>query len=179
MNMTFYIAQLVGILTAVCAVVAVQFKSIKNILIGEIIANLLVALNYILLGGLSGAGVCVLATAQTIWIYFLGRKEKKFPLPLNICFMIGYIIVSLLSFNGFPSILSAIAALLYAMSVTQEESKAYRVYMLLNSLVWIVYDVYTHAYTTILTHGFLVISIIIAMVRLDRKQNDKTASKNI
>lgn len=171
--MIFYIAQFIGLLTTVCSVVAVQFKSIRNILIGEIFANLLVALNYALLGGLSGAGVCILATAQTIWIYFYNKKKKEFPLPINICFMLSYAAVSFLSFNGIPSILSCIAALLYAMSVTRSESGSYRIFMLLNSIVWIVYDIYTHAYTTILTHGFLVLSILIAMIRLDHISQTK------
>lgn len=60
--MIFYIAQAIGIITTICSVVVVQFKSIKKILLGQIISNLLVALNYMLLGGLSGAGVCILAT---------------------------------------------------------------------------------------------------------------------
>ena len=166
--MNFYLAQAVGVLTTVCSVTSMQFKKMRNILIGEIIANLLVSLNYVLLGGISGAGVCLLATVQTIWIYLLGKRGKNFPLPVHICFMAGYAVVSALSFNGLPSVLSCVAALLYAMSVTREESKYCRVYMLFNSLIWIVYDVYTHAYTTILTHGLLVASILLAMIRIDK-----------
>ena len=171
--MIFYIAQAIGIITTICSVVVVQFKSIKKILLGQIISNLLVALNYMLLGGLSGAGVCILATVQTIWIYFYNKKDKKFPLAFNIGFMVGYTAITFFSFVGIASILSCIAALLYAMSVTQEDSKYYRVYMLLNSFIWIAYDVYTCAYTTILTHAFIVISIVLAMIRLDRKANSK------
>lgn len=87
--------------------------------------------------------------------------------------MAGYTAITSFSFVGIASILSCIAALLYAMSVTQEDSKYYRVYMLLNSFIWIAYDVYTCAYTTILTHAFIVISIVLAMIRLDRKANSK------
>lgn len=168
-----FIAQAIGVLTAVCAVITVQFKNIRSILLGEIAANLLVALNFALLGGLSGAGVCILATVQTIWIYYYNRRKKGFPMPLNIGFMVGYTVVSALSFSGFPSVLSWIAAILYALSVTQPNAKKYRIYMLLNSLIWVVYDIDLHAWTQILTHGFLAVSVLTAMARLDYGKNKK------
>ncbi|MDY6314447.1 MAG: YgjV family protein [Clostridia bacterium] len=173
MDWNFYIAQTIGILTTVGAVVTVQFKNIRTILVGEIILNLLVALNFVLLDGTSGAGVCILATVQTIWIYFYSRNGKRFPLPINIGFMIGYIAVSVFSFSGFPSVLSCIAALFYALSVTQPNAKKYRIYMLMNSLIWVVYDIDLHAWTSIFTHGFLAASVVVAMARLDIKKRVK------
>ena len=174
MNLNFYIAQFIGIITTIGAVVTVQFKNIQTILVGEIILNLLIALNFILLGGGSGAGVCVLATVQTIWIYFYSRRGKKFPTLLNIGFMVGYIVTSSFSFSGFPSVISCIAALFYALSVTQPNAKKYRVYMLINGLLWVVYDINLHAWTSILTHGFLATSVLVAMARLDycKKSNN-------
>ena len=167
---TFFLAQVIGVLVTVTSIVSVQFKNLRYILIGSVLSNLLVSLNYALLGGLSGAGVCILATVQTFWIYLYNRKEASFPLPLNLGFMAGYTIVSALSFNGVPSVLSCLAAYLYALAVAQSDSKMYRVFMLLNSFLWIAYDIYTRAYTTIFTHGFLVVSILLAMYRLDRKK---------
>jgi hypothetical protein len=45
-------------LTGVVAVVMMQFKDMRKILIGQILANLLTASTYFLLGGFSGAGIC-------------------------------------------------------------------------------------------------------------------------
>ena len=56
MNMAFYLAQGISVLTALTAMVMMQFKSMKKILAGQIIANLLTASTYFLLGGFSGAG---------------------------------------------------------------------------------------------------------------------------
>ena len=166
----FYIAQAMGILATICAVITMQFKNLRNILFGQIFSNLLIATNYILLGGVSGAAVCILASGQTAWIYFYNKKQKSFPVPINICFMIGYIIVSGMSFAGFSSVLSCAAALLYALSMTQKNAKMCRMFMLVNSVIWIVYDCYTGAYTAFLTHGFLIASILFAMIRLDRNK---------
>lgn len=170
--MNFYIAQLIGVVVAVIAIISVQFKNLRTILVSQIIVNILAALNYALLGGFSGAGVNILAIIQTIWIYFYTRKGKKFSLPAGVLCMAAYLLISIISFSGFPTILSCTAALLYALSVMQSSAKKYRFFCLFNSIVWIGYDIYTCAYTTIFTHGFLVISILIAIYRRDRRKTD-------
>ena len=74
--MEFYIAQGISVLTALTAVLMMQFKSMKLILLGQIVANLLAASTYFLLDGLSGAGICFLAIAHTIVMFFYNRKNK-------------------------------------------------------------------------------------------------------
>ena len=73
--MNFIIAQWVGIITTVVALLSVQFKRVELILIGQIISNLLVALSYWLLGGMSGAWICILAAVQTVIIFFLDKAN--------------------------------------------------------------------------------------------------------
>ena len=55
--MEFYIAQGISVVTCVLAVITMQFKSMRGILIGQTIVNLTSVLTYVLLGGLSGAGM--------------------------------------------------------------------------------------------------------------------------
>lgn len=174
MNMfnMFIMAQIVGIFATVCSLVIVQFKNIRHILIGEIAANLLVSINYAMLGGISGAGVCMLAIAQTVWIYFYTKKDRTFPIPATIICILGYTAISIFSYGGWISIISWLAAIAYALSVVQTQSSKYRIYMLINSALWVAYDIFTGAYTTIITHGFLIVSILAAMIRMDRKQNE-------
>ncbi len=172
--MNFYIAQAVGILVAVASIVSVQFNSIQKILASQILINSLASLNYALLGGFSGAGVNIFAIFQTIWIYFYNKKSKKFPLWAGILCIGIYIIISLASFNGFPTVLSCLAAIFYAVAVLQNNPKFYRVFLLMNNTVWIGYDIYTHAYTTIFTHAFVVASIVTAIIRNDiNKKKEK------
>ena len=179
-QLTFILAQVAGILTMICAILSVQLRDIRKILIGAIISNLLTVANYALLGSFSGAWVCVLATAQTICIYFYTRRGAKFPWRINLLFMLGYTGLAALSFRGAIDLLPWACALLYAMEVAQEDSKHYRRFALLNSALWLVYDLCSQAYTMSLTHTFLVISIITAMIRLDlapRAPGDGESSK--
>jgi len=56
---------MIGFLILILAMVAVQFKKIGYILFFELLVNVLTALNYIMLGGISGGWICFTATFQT------------------------------------------------------------------------------------------------------------------
>lgn len=169
MLMSFYLAQAVGIVMTVMVIISAQFRNMRTILISQIIINSLAMLNYVLLGGWSGAGINILAVAQAVWIYCYNRKGKKAPMYVGILFMLAYITVSAYSFDGLPSLLPLAGAIFYAAAVMQSDSGKYRICTLGNGLVWFLYDIYTHAYTTMFTHGFLMASILVAMVRIDLK----------
>ena len=42
--------------------------------------------------------------------------------------------------------------------------------MLVNSLLWITFDLCVSAYTAIITHGIILVSIIVGMIGIDSKK---------
>ena len=171
--MNFIIAQWLGIITTVVALLSVQFKRMELILIGQIVSNVLVALSYWLLGGLSGAWICILAAVQTLIIFFLDRsnlknKNRKKEMLL-VLFVMAYVIGTMIVYVDWRDIVAGVCAVLFVLAIVQSESGKLRIIMMVNALLWIIYDYKTKAYTNILTHGLELLSILIAMVRLDRK----------
>ena len=75
--MEFYIAQGISVITAIIAACMMQFKNIKLILLGQLAANLLTAISYILLDGLSGGGICLIAIVQSAVMFFYTQKHSK------------------------------------------------------------------------------------------------------
>ena len=173
----FIIAQIIGFLVPAFGVVAVQCKNMKWNLFGQIMSNLFLALNLALLGGLSGAGVCITATLQTVTVFILNIKKIKFPTELSIIFAAAYTACSMASFNTFYDIIPCVAALLYAMSVIQTNSAVYRLYMLANALLWVVYDIRIGAYTTLITYAFIIPSILLGFIRHDIAEWKKILKK--
>ncbi len=168
----FIISQIIGLITTVTAVVSVQFKSMKLILIFELLSNLLVASTYILLGGISGSYICLVASVQTVVSYIYAKKKKEVPGFITAIFICAYIAITVFTFKTPIDILPGICAVTFALAVVQTKSSGYRVFMATNSFLWIVYDLVVKAYTMIITHGLLLGSIIIAMARYDiKKQN--------
>ncbi len=173
----FILAQIAGLVTAVLAMFAVQLKDMKNILIMGVITNALTVANYWLLGEMSGAWICIIAIVQTLWIYYYGRSQRRFPKRLNYMFMLLYSAAVLLTFGKVYDVLAWIAALAFALAVVQQESSKYRLIIMVNSLSWIIYDLVTRSYTMALTHSLIALSVVIAIFRLDLKKKEKEISR--
>lgn len=170
--MNFIIGQIISIVALIISVVIAQFKDVKHVLLGEIAANLAVALSYVFLGGMSGAWICIVAAVQTIIIYWAnGHKlETKKRKILMVVFAIVYVAGTVVVYKGWSDVVSCACALLYVMAIIQTETKKYRWFLMINSFLWLIYDFSTAAYVNMITHGMLLISLLIAMVRLDRKK---------
>lgn len=84
---------------------------------------------------------------------------------LTAIFIVAYIVASLAVYRRSADILSGIAAVTFALAVAQSKAVDYRVLMSINSLLWIIYDLVIGAFTMIITHGLLLGSLIIAMIR--------------
>lgn len=174
MSPFFILGQVMSVLAFFMCLIIAQFKEVKFILLGEITANLFTALSYLFLGGNSGAWVCIVATLQTFIVYVLNKHEvsegvrNKVTLLFGIIYIVGTIIV----FQGWADIVCCVCAMLYIMAITQQQGSKYRLYMAGNCFLWVVYDIYTFAFVNLITHGTKLISLIIAMIRLDKKKRN-------
>ncbi len=68
--------QAIGIVGAVCSFASYQFKDKKRIFIALILANVLMAVNYALLGGISGAVLNAVCAVRCV--VFCNRDKKIF-----------------------------------------------------------------------------------------------------
>ena len=168
----FIIGQVISILALLISVIIVQFKNIKHILLGEIASNLAIAFSFVFLGGLSGAWICIVAALQSLAIYFVNKANWRQygKTLLSVLFAFIYIIGTIVVYQGWADLVSCACSLLYILAIVQTDSKKYRWFMTANSFLWVIYDINTAAYVNIITHGILLFSLIIAMLRLDRKK---------
>ncbi len=168
--MEFYIAQGISILTGIVAVTMMQFKDMKKILAGQILANLLTASTYLLLGGLSGAGICIIAIVQTVTMFVYSIKRIPPHKSVVAVFVLLYIGCSVLYYKSFIDIFSALAAITYAMSVVQTKPALSRLWYVFNPLCWLIYDIYTKAYGNFILHVVVFSSTLFAIIRNDIKR---------
>ena len=171
--MSFFIAQLLGMFSTVCAIFCVQAKTAGGILLGQFLANSFSGLSYGLLGSLSGAWVCILAAVHSVVISLLNRKEKaqrkKLILPVSIFFALAYAAGSLMTYSRWTDVISCVCALLFVLTIAQEEAGKMRNVMLLSMTLWVIFDIAVGAYTSIISHGSTIVSLLGAKLRLDRR----------
>lgn len=169
MNWSFYVAQVVGVLTTVVVVVAAQLKNMKHILWCQLCANLMVAISSAMLGGLSGAWLCSVAAVQTVVWYCLEKrgissKNKKWVIWL---FAAMYVVGTAIVYQSWGDIVSCTGVLLYLLAITQTQSSKYRRYICLNTLLWMIYDITILSFGSLIAHGVEFTSALIGIFRLD------------
>ena len=168
--MEFYIAQGISALNGVVAVVMMQFKDMKKILAGQILANLLTASTYFLLGGISGAGICFIAIFQTVVMFIYSIKKVTPHRWVIIGFVAMYIACLVIYYKSPVDLLSAAAAITYAFSVVQTKPACSRLWFLFNPLLWLVYDLFTSAYVNIILHAAVFCSTAFAIWNNDLRK---------
>ena len=167
MGVAFYIAQGISVLTCIVAILMMQWKTMKKILMGQIAANLLTASTYFLLGGFSGAGICFIAIFQSIVMFFYSLKQIPPHRWVIGVFLALYVGCSAVCYQSPGDILSALAAICFAMSVVQTKPSLSRLWYLFNPLFWLCYDILTRAVGNFLLHLVVFIATLFAIIRND------------
>ncbi len=169
----FILAQILGIFNTILCIISVQFKKASSILLAGIGINLLSAASFLLLGGTSGGWICIAATVQTVIMYLIDHYSKKNTeikrKILLVLFLAVYLVGTVITYQSWHDLFSFACAVWFVLSIVQKEAKNMRNFTLLNAFCWLVYDVATMAYTNVFTRLSLIVSIIVAKVRLDRK----------
>ena len=163
------LAYILGAFTTLFAVLSMQFKNMKWVLVCQICSNSILALQYMLEGRISVSGVVILAIAQTVVSFVIKLKGKEFPIWLIGVFIAGYTAVSLVMMTSAYDLITCVAVWLFALCVVQKNSALCRVYSIFNTLLWLIYDIIC-APSAILIHIVVLAFDIAGVVRLDREE---------
>ena len=164
----FFISQALSVITAIGAIAAEQMKKMKHILITQTLISVVVAISYILLeGGEVGFIVSLIGAVQSIVMYKYDKEKKSPPILLTLGFVIAFFVLSLYGnadkiINYFP----AVAAVCFALALTQKNPKIYRIFDFSNAVLWLIYDAYILS-GNFFVHLGIAISALIGMIRLD------------
>lgn len=171
--MSYIISQALGVIGIFFAVASMQSKNIKSVLLCQIGCNALGMLSYVLLGGLSGSGIYMIALVQSVIFCIIRQKGKEEPKWLSPVVVAAYIVCSAFAFQGAIDVLPILAAILCAIALIQKKPSNYRIAILLNGAVWLAYDMAIGAYAMLASHGITVIAALIGIVRLDVLKKEK------
>ena len=162
-----HIALIISIFTTVAAVAGMQFKSMKYVIVSQLLANGLLGLQYILEGRINAGGIVFLAIVQTVVGFILTYKKIDFPVWLTIIFIVGYTAVAIIGYTSPFDILSCVAVWFFAIGIVQKRSSICRACSAINTILWLIYDI-ALAPSGIVTHSVILVFIIVGIIRLDR-----------
>ena len=170
--MSYWIAQIFGVLVTIGVIITLQMKKKKQMLIISVIVNALSAANILLLDGFnSGVIVCCVAVFQLLFSIWHEFKQTEVSLAEKIVFLILYVGGGVIGIKAPLDILSTVAALFYMLAVFQKKEQNIRLMLLINLSTWTVYHGILGS-TAVFAQIAGIISSLIALFRY-RKSAEK------
>lgn len=138
--MAYYIAQAIGIVVTLGAILNLQLKNKKHMLAVSAVVNVLAALNILLLDNL-GSGVIIncVAVLQILLSMWHEKRGTDVTLAEKIVFLLLYIVGGALGYEKPIDLLSIVAAVLYMLAMFQKKEQHIRLFLLGNMATWAVY----------------------------------------
>ena len=170
--MSYYIAQVFGILVTLGVILTLQLKKKKQMLIVSVIVNALSAANILLLDGFnSGVVVCCVAVLQLFFSIWHEVKNTEVSTAEKVVFLIFYAAGGLMGYKIPLDLLSTVAAVFYMLAVFQKKEQNIRLMLLVNLSLWTVYHSILGS-TAVFAQIAGIISSLIALYRY-RNTNKK------
>ncbi|MBQ9011951.1 MAG: excinuclease ABC subunit UvrC [Bacilli bacterium] len=139
-------------------------KKFSQILIFQTISFFFKGLHYLLLGGLSGFWSSNISMVRNL--IFSKTKNNKFFLFL---FIFVYVVFGILSYNDFCSILPLFASVFYTVIISFKKPKYLRSGMIINCLLWLIYNIYILSIAGIITQFLVIVMTFISIIKLDKR----------
>lgn len=163
------IIQSIGIIALVFWVMSIQSKEKIKILKLQNIANTFYAIEYFLLNAFSAFGMNSLSVIRGIIFYQNEKKGKKNPNIQIIIFAIITIIIGIMTYDNWYSIIPIVNTLGYSYSTWQKNTKVIRIIFIMAAIGWIIYNWTVGAYIPLVGNVVELVAGIWAISKLDRK----------
>ncbi|MBE7036338.1 MAG: YgjV family protein [Ruminococcaceae bacterium] len=170
-------AHILGVLAVVTFLLSFQFKTRRNIIAVNLTSRLLYILQYICLGAFEGA---VLDFMGLLLSFFAGLKEKelitkhiKSIMVVNILLLLG---VGFAMYQNIFSLFAILGIVFEIIALWLTKEKHIRVLSLIAAPLWFAYNLANTAYGSVVGNVFTMVSIGIAMARLDFNRKEKNFS---
>lgn len=166
------VIQLIGFVGMFLSVISFQSKSYQKIIWIRVLSEFVFAVQYFLLGAYTGMATN-LTSCVTNSIYRERVKRNKSTFYFQIAFAILFAVIGILSWHGPISLLVILAKILSTVANGNKNPKAIRILNLIINPLWLVYDIVVFSLAGVLSDAFTILSLIIAMTRLDIQKKKK------
>lgn len=162
-----YIAFIVGILTF-------QSNKQKHIVLLKAFTDICFGIQYILLGAYTGAATDLVGCVRNL-IFAKEFKRKRTQYIITAFFVVIMIIIGIVTWNGYLSLLAIAGKLCTTVSFSIKNTKFLRLFTIPSSLMWIIYNAVTGSAGGVLYEAMVIVSIVVAAYRYDRKTKSRIA----
>ena len=164
-------AFLLGILAVITFLLSFQLKSRRNILIVNLTSRFLYILQYLVLGAFEGAVLDFMGFLSS----FVARYKERPFFTRHFIWIIGIInlclvAVGLVLYENIFSLFAIFGIVFEVTALWLTREKNIRILSLVAAPFWLVYNFVNGAYGSVIGNVLVIVSILIAMFRLDFKK---------
>lgn len=153
--MSFYFAQIFGILAWIILIISYWKSGSSKILYLQIISCIFFSLNYFMLGAYTGLFIVLFEIVRDYLYIKIKSSDKVFKYSIPF-----YIFIAILSYSNIYSIFCVLASLCDSYALSKKDNRTV-VYGIITYLFWIIYDISFGSYGTVVMEVFIIISNLI------------------
>lgn len=164
-------AQIFGIIAILLLINSYLNTKKKNFLFVQILSNIFFGIQYFILNATTAVLNSIIAITKTIIFYFYTKKGKNIPIRTLIIFEILIIILAITMCRDFVSLMPLLIAMLYTYGTWQNNLKITYLIGTIVASIWIIYNFIVGAYVASLGSIFELISSIVGIARVSKKNS--------
>ncbi len=171
-------AQTFGILGFILSIITFQQNEHKRIVTMQFLANTCFAIHFYMLGAFTGAVLNAIGIVRS-FVYY--HKDKKWAASNGWIVVFSLICVGagVLTWQGPLSLVPMAGMILTSVAFGIENPKLVRRVAFPSSPLWLIYNVFNSSWGGVLTEVFNILSIIVGVLRFDRKKHDATEERQL
>lgn len=162
MNLLQFIAQIIGILGIIVFLLCYHFKNMKSILKVKLLVDVIWGTHYFMLGAYSGFATNSICCIREL--IFMNNAKKLFRSKIwLLVFIMLNIGTALLTWQGYFSIIPALASSMATFSFWQKDVRIARKIAITNNVLMFIYDIFVSSYAGMIGESLSFVSVLIAI----------------
>lgn len=168
--LTIIIGNFIAFIASLLMVYTGFIKDKKRILYIQTIEISLFVVSNVILGGITGAINNAITCIRNILCYKnkLGLKEKI------LIIILASILTIFFNNTGIVGLLPLIALILYTSFMNIQNIIKFKILLIINSTIWLIYDIYVNLYTSAIFDLATIIANIISIIQIKTKKQIET-----
>lgn len=166
----YLLSQIIELVALIITLISYHLDTKKKIFKVMCFANILDIIHYMILDAYSGCFTKVIALFRNIFI--IKKDNNKFNnMFALIVFLILYITLSILTYNGIISLFPFIAAIVYMIVVWDGDEINVKLIAFVCYIFWLIYNIFVFSIVGIISNIISLISTYIAYYNFKYKRN--------
>ena len=150
-------------------------KQMGLILALTFLTNFFMAMGYIVNGtGINGAVSCILGCVISVINFYFRINSKPIPKFMLILYFAGFLIINILSGKVFIlTVIAILATFAFVIGLAKKDGKGFRIWKIINNLLWGVYDIVSKSFNSLLLHTAIILFTLLGSLIFDVKKDSK------